>query len=193
MQHTLMPLPYEKSALEPFMSSETLEYHHGKHHKAYVDKLNSLIIGTEFENMSLEDIIKHAKSGPIFNNAAQIWNHNLFWDIMKKNNWVLPTWKLAELLEKDFWGFEKFKEAFKSAALGLFGSGWVWLVIDAQWKAKITSTQNAVNPLVTWEMALIGCDVWEHAYYIDYRNNRGGFIDGFWNIINWEVVEKQMA
>lgn len=192
MQHELMTLPYALDALEPFMSKETLEYHYGKHHKAYVDKLNTLIIWTEFENESLENIIKKSNSGPIFNNAAQIWNHNLFWNMMKKNNWALPSQKLSELLERDFWGFEKFKEAFKNAALGLFWSGWVWLVLGTDWKIKIVSTQNASNPLVTGETALIWCDVWEHAYYIDYRNNRGWFVDNFWNIIDWNFVEERI-
>lgn len=192
MQHTLMQLPYEMTALEPYMSKETLEYHYGKHHKAYVDKLNSLIVGTEYENMSLEEVILASKQGPIFNNAAQIWNHNLFWNLMKVNNGSNPTWILLEYIERDFGSVESFKEAFKNASLWLFGSGWVWLVKGQDGKLKISSTQNASNPLVTWETALLGCDVWEHAYYIDYRNNRGGFIDGFWNIVDWDFVASKV-
>jgi superoxide dismutase, Fe-Mn family len=188
----LMKLPYELNALEPHMSAETLEYHYGKHHKTYVDKLNWLIVWTEFEGKTLEEIIVGSKTGPIFNNAAQIWNHNLFWNILKKNNGQGPSGKLFEALEKDFWSFENFKESFKNTALWLFGSGWVWLSQNTAWNLVITSTPNAANPLVTWENTLLWIDVWEHAYYIDYRNNRGGFIDNFWNIVDWEAVEKKM-
>ncbi len=188
----LMKLPYELNALEPYMSAETLEYHYGKHHKTYVDKLNWLLPWTEFEGKSLEEIIIWSKAGAIFNNAAQIWNHNLFWNILKKNNGQGPSGKLLEDLEKDFWSFENFKESFKNTALWLFGSGWVWLSQNTSWNLVISSTPNAVNPLVTWENTLLWIDVWEHAYYIDYRNNRGGFIDNFWNIVDWEAVEKRM-
>lgn len=187
MIHELIKLPYSQNALEPFMSEETLRYHYGKHHQAYISKLNELQAGTEFENMSLEDIIKKS-SGGVFNNAAQIWNHNLFWETLKVNNWDLPAWRLATLIDSSFWSFEAMKEKFKTESLGRFGSGWVWLV--QKWEElEIYSTPNAENPLTEWGTGLLGCDVWEHSYYIDTRNDRGQYIENFWNIVDWNVVE----
>lgn len=191
MKHTLIELPYSLNALEPYMSSETLEYHHGKHHLAYVNKLNELIAGSQFEDMSLEDIIKNS-SGGVFNNAAQIWNHNLFWNTLKINDGAQPTGKLLGMIEQSFGGIEQMKEAFKNESLGRFGSGWVWLVQKGE-SLEIYSTPNAENPLTKWGTALLWCDVWEHSYYIDCRNDRWGYIDKFWNIVDWSVVEERLA
>ena len=190
MKHELMELPYEMSTLEPYMSAETLEYHHGKHHLAYVNKLNELLAGTEFENMTLEELITDF-SGPIFNNAAQIWNHNLFWNTLKVNNGELPNEKLMQMIDESFWSFEDMKAKFKTESLGRFGSGWVWLV--QKWDAlEIYSTPNAENPLTEGWEALLGCDVWEHSYYIDTRNDRGQYIENFWNIVDWEAVAERI-
>lgn len=190
MIHKLMPLPYEVNTLEPYMSAETLEFHHGKHHLAYINKLNELQEGTQFADMNLEDIIT-SSDGWVFNNAAQIWNHNLFWNTLKVNNGVAPQGKLAELIESSFGSLDAMKEQFKAQSLGRFGSGWVWLV--QKWDTlEIYSSPNAENPLTLWGEALLGCDVWEHSYYIDYRNDRGGFIDNFWNIVDWDAVESRL-
>jgi len=190
MKHELMKLPYSMNALEPYMSEETLTYHYGKHHLAYVNKLNELQTGTEFENMNLEEIIKKS-SGGIFNNAAQIWNHNLFWNSLKINNGANPTGKLAEMIEDSFGSLENMKAKFKTDSLGRFGSGWVWLV-QKEDTLEIYSTPNAENPLTLGGEALLGCDVWEHSYYIDTRNDRGQYIENFWNIVDWEAVGKRI-
>jgi len=190
MKHTLINLPFEKDSLAPYMSSETLDFHYGKHHLAYVNTLNTLIEGTEFLDMDLEDVIQKSE-WKIFNNAAQIWNHNLFWNTLKVNNGASPEWKLAEMIDSSFWSLAQMKEEFKNASLGRFGSGWVWLV--QKWEVlEIYSTPNAENPLTEWGEALLGCDVWEHSYYIDTRNDRGQYIENFWNIIDWEVVEGRL-
>ena len=199
MKHELMTLPYAKNALEPIMSEETLSFHYDKHHLAYVNKLNELQTGTEFENLDLEEIIKKS-SGGIFNNAAQIWNHNLFWmsftnTTESQNSFnSLSTWesRLQELIEKSFGSFENMKEKFKAESLGRFGSGWVWLVQKSD-SLEIYSTPNAENPLTEGWTALLGCDVWEHSYYIDYRNDRWAFIDNFWKIVDWKVVEERIS
>ncbi|NDK09836.1 superoxide dismutase [Candidatus Gracilibacteria bacterium] len=190
MKHELMELPFAKNALEPYMSEETLEYHYSKHHQAYVTKLNELIQGTEFADMELEDIIKKSKGG-IFNNAAQIWNHNLFWNTLKVNNGIEPMGRLADMLTENFGSFDGFKETFTKEALARFGSGWVWLVQKDQ-KLEIYSTPNGENPLTEGGEAILGCDVWEHAYYIDYRNDRKKFIDNFFNIVNWKMLESKV-
>ena len=190
MQHALIELPFDLRALEPYMSAETLEFHHWKHHLAYVNTLNTLIEGTEFVEKTLEDIIT-SSDGKIFNNAAQIWNHNLFWNSLKINNWATPTWRLQSMIETSFGSFEEMKAKFKAESLGRFGSGWVWLV--QKWeKLEIYSTPNAENPLTEGGDALLGCDVWEHSYYIDTRNDRGAYIENFWNIVNWEVVAERL-
>jgi len=182
-----MTLPYATNALEPFMSQETLEFHHGKHHLAYVNKLNELQEGTDFVDMTLEEIITNSSTG-VFNNAAQIWNHNLFWNTLKVNNSENPSGKLAEMIDASFGSLDAMKNTFKTESLGRFGSGWVWLV--QKWdELEIYSTPNAENPLTEWGTALLGCDVWEHSYYIDTRNDRGQYIENFWNIVDWEVVE----
>lgn len=190
MKHELMKLPYEMNALEPYMSAETLEYHYGKHHLAYVNKLNELQEGKEFESMNLEEIITKSTGG-VFNNAAQIWNHNLFWNSLKVNNGANPEGKLAEMIDASFGSLENMKQKFLTESLGRFGSGWVWLVQKGD-ALEIYSTPNAENPLTEGGEALLGCDVWEHSYYIDYRNDRGGFINNFWNIIDWDVVATRL-
>lgn len=190
MKHELPPLPYSLDALAPTLSKETLEYHYGKHHKAYVDKLNELIPGTEFAELSLEEIIKKAPAGPIFNNAAQIWNHTFYWHSMTpestKNK---PHGALASDIDKAFGSLEKFKEAFNKAAVAQFGSGWAWLVKDAQGLAIQTSS-NAATPFRDGKICLMTCDVWEHAYYIDYRNARPKYLEKFWELVNWDFASK---
>ncbi len=191
MKHELPPLPYPMDALEPYISKETLEYHYGKHHKAYVDNLNNLIPGTEFENLSLEEIVLKA-SGPIFNNAAQVWNHTFYWNCMAPNGGGEPEGKLADAIRRDFGSFEAFKEAFSKAAVTLFGSGWAWLVKSGD-KLEIVQTGNAGNPMTSGKKPLLTCDVWEHAYYIDYRNARAKYVENFWNLVNWDFVEQNLA
>ena len=192
MEHQLPPLPYPIDALEPHYSKETLEYHHGKHHKAYVDKLNELQKGTEFETMTLEDIIKKA-SGPIYNNAAQIWNHTFFWNSMKPNGGGAPTGALADAINAKWGSFDAFKEAFSKCAVTTFGSGWAWLVKTPSGELDLVSTSNAATPLTTDNKALLTCDVWEHAYYIDYRNARPKYVESFWNLVNWDFVAANFA
>ncbi len=193
MKHELVSLPYAKNTLEPIMSEETLSFHYDKHHLAYVNKLNELQTWTEFENMNLEEIIKNS-SGGIFNNAAQIWNHNLFWNSFCQpslNSLPGGETKLHKLIETSFGSLENLKEKFKAESLGRFGSGWVWLV--QKWETlEIYSTPNAENPLTEGGTALLGCDVWEHSYYIDYRNDRGAFIDNFWKIVDWDKVAERL-
>jgi Fe-Mn family superoxide dismutase len=188
MSFTLPPLPYPMDALQPFISKETLEYHYGKHHQAYVTNLNNLIPGTEFEKMSLEDIIMKS-SGGIFNNAAQVWNHTFYWHCMRApqdNN--APSGALAEAIDQTFGGFDAFKEQFTKTAIGTFGSGWAWLTKDKDGKLAIESTSNAGTPMTANKKALLTCDVWEHAYYIDYRNARPTYVSEFWKLVNWDFV-----
>jgi len=192
MEHTLPPLPYAKDALQPHISAETLEYHYGKHHATYVTNLNNLIKGTEFENMSLEEIVKKS-SGGIFNNSAQVWNHTFFWNCMAPNAGGAPTGAVADAINAKWGSYDKFKEEFTKSALGNFGSGWTWLVQKADGGVDIVNTSNAQTPLATDDKALLTCDVWEHAYYIDYRNARAKFVEAFWNLVNWEFVGKNMA
>ena len=192
MEHTLPPLPYAKDALQPHISAETLEYHYGKHHATYVTNLNNLIKGTEFEAMSLEEIVKKS-SGGIFNNSAQVWNHTFFWNCMAPNAGGAPTGKVADAINAKWGSFDKFKEEFSKSALGNFGSGWTWLVQKADGGVDIVNTSNAQTPLSTDDKALLTCDVLEHAYYIDYRNARAKFVEAFWNLVNWEFVGKNMA
>lgn len=187
MSFTLPQLPYALDALEPYISKETLEYHYGKHHKAYVDNLNKLVVDTPFATQSLESIIKSA-SGAIFNNAAQIWNHTFYWNCMSPKGGNEPTGKLADAIKRDFGSFAEFKDQFSKTAAGTFGSGWAWLVQDKDGKLKIISTVNAGTPMTEGLTALLTCDVWEHSYYIDYRNMRPDYIAAFWNIVNWEFV-----
>jgi Fe-Mn family superoxide dismutase len=191
MEHTLPPLPYAKDALQPHMSAETLEYHYGKHHQAYVTNLNNLIKGTEFETMTLEEIIKKS-SGGIFNNSAQVWNHTFFWNCMAPNAGGAPTGAVAEMINAKWGSFDKFKEEFQKSAVGNFGSGWTWLV-QKDGGVDIVNTSNAGTPLVGADKPLLTCDVWEHAYYIDYRNARPKFVEGFWNLVNWDFVNSNLA
>jgi superoxide dismutase, Fe-Mn family len=191
-QHALPPLPFAKNALAPHMSEETLEYHYGKHHQAYVTNLNNLIPGTEFENQSLEEIVKKS-SGGIFNNAAQIWNHTFFWNSLSPQGGGAPSGKLADAINAKWGSYDAFKEAFSKVAVGTFGSGWAWLVKKADGSLDIVSTSNAATPLTTDAKPLLTLDVWEHAYYIDYRNARPKFVEAFWNVVNWDFAAKNFG
>ncbi|WP_404992633.1 superoxide dismutase [Fe] [Cupriavidus pauculus] len=192
MEHTLPPLPYAHDALAPHISKETLEFHHDKHHQTYVTNLNNLIKGTEFENASLEDIVKKS-SGGIFNNAAQVWNHTFYWESMKPNGGGQPTGALADAINAKWGSFDKFKEEFTKVAVGTFGSGWAWLVKKTDGSLDLVSTSNAATPLTTDAKPLLTCDVWEHAYYIDYRNARPKYVEAFWNVVNWDFAAKNFA
>ena len=187
----LPALPYAQDALQPHISAETLEYHYGKHHKTYVDNLNKLIEGTEFADMSLEDIVRKSQGG-MFNNAAQVWNHTFYWNCMSPNGGGEPTGKLADAINAAFGDFEKFKEEFTKTAVGTFGSGWGWLVQKADGSVALVSTSNAATPLTGDDTPLMTCDVWEHAYYIDYRNARPKYVEAFWNLVNWDFISSQM-
>lgn len=188
MEHKLPPLPYPKEALAPNISAETLEYHYGKHHAAYVANLNKLIVGTPFENAPLEEIVQKA-SGPLFNNAAQTWNHTFYWNSLAPTGGGEPKGALAEAIKKSFGSFAAFKEKFSAAAVGQFGSGWAWLVKNPDGTVAIEATSNAGTPLQQGKKALLTCDVWEHAYYIDYRNARPAYVEAFWKIVNWRFAE----
>jgi len=192
MEHTLPPLPYAIDALAPAISQETLEYHYGKHHQTYVTNLNNLIKGTEFENLSLEEIIKKS-SGGIFNNSAQIWNHTFFWNSLTPNGKGAPTGALADAINAKWGSFDKFKEEFTKSAVGNFGSSWTWLVKKADGSLDIVNTSNAATPLTTDAKALITIDLWEHAYYIDYRNARPKFVETFFKLANWDFAAANFA
>lgn len=191
MPYTLPSLPYAMDALAPFLTKETLEFHYGKHHQTYVDNLNKLALGTEFDGKSLEEIIKKAQ-GPIFNNAAQIWNHTFYWNGLKPKAIPEPTGDIGKAILDSFGSFAKFKEQFADTSVKQFGSGWGWLVRGTDGKLKVVSTSNAGNPLTAGDKPLLTCDVWEHAYYIDYRNARAKYVDAFWAHVNWEFVEKNL-
>ena len=188
----LPALPYARDALAPHISAETIDFHYGKHHQTYVTNLNNQIKGTEFENLSLEEIIRKS-SGGMFNNAAQIWNHTFYWNCLKPNGGGEPTGKLADAITKSFGSFQAFKDQFTQTALTTFGSGWAWLVQRADGSLALVSTSNAATPLTGTDRALLTCDVWEHAYYIDFRNARAKYVETFWNLVNWEYVSAQMA
>jgi len=192
MEHTLPALPYAMDALAPHISKETLEYHYGKHHQAYVTNLNNLIKGTEFENMSLEDIIKKS-SGGVFNNSAQVWNHTFYWNCLSPNGGGAATGAVADAINKKWDSFDKFKEEFSKSAVSNFGSGWTWLVKKADGSVDIANTSNAQTPLTSADKPLLTCDVWEHAYYVDYRNARPKYVESFWNLVNWDFVNKNFA
>ncbi|ADJ27665.1 superoxide dismutase [Nitrosococcus watsonii] len=192
MTHRLPELPYALNALEPHISQETLEYHYGKHHQTYVDKLNGLVPGTEFENASLEEIITKA-SGTLFNNGAQVWNHTFYWNCLAPQGGGEPSGTLLEAIEKNFGSFSDFKEKFSQSATTLFGSGWAWLVKNSDGSLDIVGTSNAGNPLTEGKTPLLTCDVWEHAYYIDYRNARPKYLEAFWKLANWDFVAKNLA
>jgi Fe-Mn family superoxide dismutase len=186
-QHKLPDLPYAKDALEPHISAETLDYHYGKHHATYVDKLNGLLPGTEFEDASLENIIKKAKGG-IFNNGAQIWNHTFYWNCLSPDGGGKPEGALGKAIDQAFGEYAKFKTQFSDSAATNFGSGWTWLVKSPDGKLEIVNSANAGNPLTDGKQPLLTCDVWEHAYYIDYRNARPKYIEAFWNLVNWDFA-----
>lgn len=193
MEHTLPPLPYAKNALAPHVSEETLEFHHGKHHQTYVTNLNNLIKGTEFQNSALEEIIKKS-SGGIYNNSAQVWNHTFFWNCMKPNGGGAPTGELAAAIDKKWGSYEEFKKAFQASAVGNFGSGWTWLVKKADGTVDIVNMGAAGTPLTTGDKALLTVDVWEHAYYIDYRNARPKFVEAFLtSLVNWDFASANYA
>ena len=193
MAHTLPALPYAQDALAPHLSKETFEYHYGKHHQAYVTNLNNLIPGTEFETLALEDIIKKS-SGGIYNNAAQVWNHTFFWNCLKPNGGGAPTGALADAINAKFGSYDAFKEAFTKSAVGNFGSGWTWLVKKADGTVDIVNTGAAGTPLTTGDKALLTIDVWEHAYYIDYRNARPKFVETYLNsLVNWDFAAANFA
>jgi len=193
MAHTLPALPYAQDALAPHLSKETFEYHYGKHHQAYVTNLNNLIPGTEFEALSLEDTVKKS-SGGIYNNAAQIWNHTFFWNCMKPNGGGAPTGALADAINAKFGSYDAFKEAFTKSAVGNFGSGWTFLVKKADGSVDIVNMGPAGTPLTTGDKALLTVDVWEHAYYIDYRNARPKFVEVFLNsLVNWDFAAANFA
>lgn len=189
MPFELPKLPYALDALAPHISKETLEYHYGKHHQAYVNKLNTLIQNTPFENLTLEQIITKSSAG-IFNNAAQVWNHTFYWHCMAPNGGGEPGGDIADAIKDAFGSFAAFKEKFTAAAINQFGSGWAWLSKNKDGSIEIHSTSNAGTPMVEDKQALLTCDVWEHAYYIDTRNDRPKYVDHFWNLVNWSFVEK---
>ncbi|MBL0027609.1 MAG: superoxide dismutase [Fe] [Rhodanobacteraceae bacterium] len=188
----LPALPYARDALAPHISAETIDFHYGKHHQTYVTNLNNQIKGTEFESLSLEEIIRKS-SGGMFNNAAQVWNHTFYWNCLKPNGGGEPTGKLADAINAAFGSFAQFKEQFTNTALTTFGSGWAWLVQRADGSLGLVSTSNAATPLTGTDRALLTCDVWEHAYYVDYRNARAKYVEAFWNLVNWDHVAAQMA
>jgi Fe-Mn family superoxide dismutase len=188
----LPALPYDRTALAPHISAETIDFHYGKHHQTYVTNLNNQIKGSEFENLDLEAIIRKAQGG-MFNNAAQVWNHTFYWNCLKPDGGGEPGGKLAEAINAAFGSFAAFKEQFTNTALTTFGSGWAWLVQRQDGSLALVSTPNAATPLTGTDKALLTCDVWEHAYYIDYRNARAKYVEAFWNLVNWDFVAAQMA
>ncbi len=192
MEHILPELPYGREALAPYMSAETLTYHHGKHHKAYVTKLGELIKGTKFQFMPLEEIIVTA-DGAIFNNAAQAWNHTFFWQCLSPQGGSEPTGKIATLIQKKWGNFEKFKTEFSESAIENFGSGWTWLALNMKDDLEILNTSNADTAKKHKLKAVLAVDVWEHAYYIDYRNERKDYLEGFWKLVNWEFANKNLG
>ncbi len=187
MEHKLPELPYAMDALAPHISQETLEYHYGKHHQTYVTNLNNLIKGTDFEDMSLEDIVLKS-SGGLFNNAAQIWNHTFYWNCLSPNGGGQPTGALADAINSTFGSFDAFKDQFSKTSITTFGSGWGWLVKNKDGSIALSSTSNAGTPMTDGQTALLTCDVWEHAYYIDFRNARPKYLEAFWNLVNWDFV-----
>ncbi len=191
MEHKLPELPWSNDALAPHISPETIEYHYGKHHNAYVTKLNDGIKGTEFENSSLEDIIKKAKGG-LFNNAAQVWNHTFYWNCLAPNAGGAATGAVADKINAKWGSFDKFKEEFSNSAATNFGSGWTWLVADGSGELSILNTDDADTPMTQGLNALLTIDVWEHAYYVDYRNARPSYIEAFWKLVNWDFVNSNL-
>lgn len=185
-------LPYPKDALAPHITAETIEYHYGKHHRAYVDNLNKLIAGSDYDQANLETIILKSDGG-IFNNAAQVWNHTFYWNCLTPKSTQEPKGELLDALTESFGNFNKFKDEFTKTCVTTFGSGWGWLVKEKSGGLALLSTSNAQNPLTTGKTPLLTCDVWEHAYYIDYRNQRPKYVEAFWNIVNWDFVARQLS
>ena len=192
MEHKLPELGYAHSALAPHISEETMQLHHTKHHQTYVTKLNALIKGTEYENMGLEELVQKAPAGPIFNNGGQHWNHCEFWKMLAPNGGGEPQGNLADAIARDFGGLDQFKEAFETCGANTFGAGWAWLAQNTDGKLELMSCSNADNPLRNGKNALFGVDVWEHAYYVDYRNRRPEYLQHIWNLVNWEYVAQRM-
>ena len=192
MSFELSPLPYSYDSLAPHMSKESLEFHHDKHHKTYVDNLNKLVPSTAYETMDLESIVK-SSSGPVFNNAAQAWNHEFFWNCLSPEGGGEPQGLLLQAINESFGSFAAFKIAFADAAIKQFGSGWGWLVKNKAGKLEITSTSNAGNPLTDGNTPILTCDVWEHAYYIDYRNKRPDFLAAYWKLDNWKFAAQNFS
>jgi Fe-Mn family superoxide dismutase len=193
MSFELPDLPYERNALEPYISAETLDYHHGKHHASYVKKLNKAVVGSDMENQTLEQIIEHA-TGSLFNNAAQVWNHTFYWNCMRPEGGGEATGGVAKALDAQFGSFEKFRKAFSDSAAANFGSGWTWLVRKSDGSLAVVNTDNAGTPLTDADThPLLTLDVWEHAYYIDYRNARPDYINAFWQLVNWEFVNQNFS
>lgn len=190
MAFKLPELPYAQDALAPHISAETLEYHYGKHHQTYVSNLNKLVEGTPLANKSLEELVKTTEAG-IFNNAAQVWNHTFYWHCLSPKGGGDPKGKIADEIKKNFGSFQSFKEKFTEAAITQFGSGWAWLVKKPDGTLAIEKTSNAGCPLTSSNKPLLTCDVWEHAYYVDYRNARAKYVDAFWNLVNWDYVNSQ--
>jgi superoxide dismutase, Fe-Mn family len=191
MAFTLPDLPFAKDALKPFLSEETFDYHHGKHHAAYVTNLNNLVKDTPWDDLALDNIIKKSATEgnkPVFNNAAQHWNHDFFWHCMAPNGGGAPAGKIAELIARDFGTFDAFKEQFTKAAVTLFGSGWGWLALNDAGTLELLPLSNADTPMAHGKRAILTVDVWEHAYYVDYRNLRPKFVEGFWDVVNWEFA-----
>jgi Fe-Mn family superoxide dismutase len=189
MKHSLPELPFAKNALEPEISAETIDYHYGKHHAAYVEKLNGLIPGTRYQDLPLEEIVKHS-DGAVFNNAGQVWNHNFYWQCLVPGGPPAPRGDLAQAIEEAFGHVEEFKHKFNEAAAGNFGSGWTWLAVNGDGRLEIVNTGNAGTPITDDKPPLLTCDVWEHAYYIDYRNARPTYLQAFWKRVNWDFAER---
>ena len=193
MTHALPDLPYAHNALEPYISAETLEFHHDKHHNAYVTNLNNMIEGTEFADKSLEEIVTSAPAGGVFNNAAQVWNHTFYFNCMGPNAGGAPTGKVAAAIDAAFGSFDEFKEKFSASAVGNFGSGWTWLVQNSDGSVEIANTTAAGCPLTDGKTPVLTIDVWEHAYYVDKRNARPAYVADFWNLVNWDFVNSNMS
>ncbi|MBL1432628.1 MAG: superoxide dismutase [Fe] [Gammaproteobacteria bacterium] len=193
MAHELPALPYALDALAPHISAETLEIHHGKHHATYVTNINNLVVGTEYESASLEEIIVKAPAGGIFNNAAQIWNHTFYWNCLSPNGGGEPTGAIADAINEAFGSFAEFKEQFSKTSITTFGSGWGWLVKNSDGSLALASTSNAGNPLTEGQTPILTCDVWEHAYYVDYRNRRPDYVAAFWNLVNWDFANANLG
>jgi Fe-Mn family superoxide dismutase len=193
MKHLLPPLPYEIDALEPFLSTETLECHYNKHHKGYIQKLNELVAGTRHEGMTLQELVVHAPEGPVYNNAAQAWNHEFYWHSLNPDGSDTPDAAIGKAIRQSFGTVDEFRQAFEKVCLAMFGSGWVWLVKNADGGIGIRALGNAGNPLRDGQHPLLACDLWEHAYYIDYRNQRAKYLQAFWELVNWEFVAENWS